>query len=269
MTISDVKNSTRIIKAVTLSLFGILSIWMLAAFVLLIISPGIIFKTERGINIIPDTSIGWEMIYFRNNNDKQIEVLYADNPDSNVVVMYLHGNSGRIMNQFNDLTTKYDVYSPAYPGFHGSEGEPNTKSVTETAEYAYNKLGEMGYSADNIIIYGHSLGGSAATYVSSNHPESPLLLLNVFDSIQSMCQRSYSIFCIFSGSILPSHEYASNIQGKVHQYHYDQDPVVPYAEGQKLFEAIPSSDKEFTTIHGYNHNDPEIPLVDMVATLID
>ncbi len=173
--------------------------------------------------------------------------------------MYLHGNTSRLAHFFPELIKEFNVLSPAYPGYHESEGKPTVDSVYETAFLVYEWLVQKnGFPENKIMILGHSLGGSPAIYLASKKPQAKqLVIINIFSSIQSMRFRQYSIFCGFSGHISNSAEQAREVAIPVRHFAYPRDLDIPFAENEKLFQFFTKSrDKKFFTLDGYTHSYP-------------
>jgi pimeloyl-ACP methyl ester carboxylesterase len=175
------------------------------------------------------------------------------------VILYLHGNAGRLDNVINSFTEKSNIYfvSPAYPGYHESEGSPSVDNVYQTAVDTYDWLVNTKKIPENkIIILGHSLGGSPATYLASQKPKAnKLVLINTFSSVQSMCSRQASFLCAFTGAIFNTAKNAENVTIAVRQFGYVGDTTIPPEEGKKLFEYFVSSkDKEFIELKEFTHS---------------
>jgi len=170
--------------------------------------------------------------------------------------LYLHGNTGRLAYFFPELIKKANILSPAYPGYHESEGKPSVDSVYETAFLAYEWLvHKKGFPENKITTLGHSLGGSPAIYLASKKSQAKqLVLINTFSSIQSLCFRQYSILCVFSGSVFNSAEQAKKVLLPVRHFAYCGDLDIPFEENQKLFQFFTKSkDKKFFVLDGYTH----------------
>jgi uncharacterized protein len=247
-------------------LFGIIGIviWLLFSFLLLSMSSGMIFKNHLSYNEIRPA--GYSLEFVTDQNDQDIDMWYFDNPNTDDIVLYLHGNAGRTPHFFETMGDNYDVLAPSYTGFGLSEGSPSVNGTYQTALLAYQWLKDTGYDDSNIIVFGHSLGGSAAIYLASKEQAiQKLVLVNTFDSMQSMCFNSYYIFCVFAGNIFNSAKYATSVTAPVRQFHYQNDNVVPYKNGQKLFTYFTATDdKEFVTLDKHTHSyfDLKVVLVD-------
>jgi esterase/lipase len=199
-----------------------------------------------------------------------IKKLTALAPQKQTFVIYLHGNSGRIphfFEQFSQYSQQHNlpltVVSPSYPGFGLSEGEPNTENVYDTGVKTYDWLISQGIEPSQIIVLGHSLGGSPAVYLASQRPQiAKLVLVNTFSSVTSMCFRQYSIFCSLSTGILNTAQSAKKVETKVRQFAYKNDDNVPFEEGKTLFNYFEKSkDKKFTELPGDTHSYFDMNLV--------
>jgi uncharacterized protein len=234
------------------TLLVLIIIWVVGSTYLFLTASSKVFLNERSKSLDFANS---QRAFVRNEKGQNIEILMNKKAGSTDVILYLHGNAGRTPVVFNGLSKFATTVSPSYPGYSQSEGEPNTKNVYEAAEIGYKWILDQGYKEEQIIVLGHSMGGSPAVYLASKHKNiKKLVLVNTFSSIQSMCFRSYSILCAFGGSMLNSYQNAKNVEGRVRQFHYQSDDTVPFDEGKKLFEAFKTSDKKFTTLSGETHN---------------
>jgi pimeloyl-ACP methyl ester carboxylesterase len=229
------------------------TLWLIGSFILFSVSPSLIFNNSVSISNQPD--YGHEQVFLKNKEGKNISVWFFEKPQSERVILYMHGNSGRITDFFEGFYNHGSIVSPAYPGYHESEGSPTTENVYETGVLTYDWLvNEKGVSPENIVIIGHSLGGSPATYLASQRSEAKkLILINTFSSIQSMCFRDYTIFCTFSGGLLNTAKSAENVNIPVRQFYYTNDEVVPADEGKKLFEYFKNEDKKLFELTGDTH----------------
>ena len=274
------KNIAKIgIKAVA-GLCSVIIIYLLLSAFLAVQSSSIIFKSDISwskINLLGNQT------FVKGKEGKQIEltsnvnletinykadILKNPNNAEYDFVIYLHGNAGRLDNIVTTLgsgsKSKLIVVSPAYPGYHESEGPTTTDNVYQTSVDTYNYLVDIkGIPESKISIFGHSLGGSPATYLASLKPNAKqLILVNTFSSIQSMCYKSYSIFCIFSGGTFNTAKSAEKVTIPVRQFHLKTDQTVPFEEGKTLFTYfINAKDKKFIELEKYTHSILDFDLI--------
>ena len=237
-------------------------LWVAASFYLLSQTSTLVFNNT--VSWAPVPNIGFEQNYVRNSKNENISLAYFPNSNKKEVILYLHGNAGRINDFFKDLTAQANVLSPAYTGYHESEGDPTPEKVYETARLAYDWLVNVkGYKENQITILGHSLGGSPSTYLASIRPQAKrLVLINTFSSIQSMCFRSYTILCGFTGGVFNSAENAKKVEIPVRQFGYKNDLTVPFDEGKTLYTYFEKSpDKKFIELDEFTHTFPNFKKV--------
>lgn len=105
---------------------------------------------------------------------------------------------------------------------------------------------------------GRSLGGAVCVDIAANSGARALILQNTFTSLPD---AAASIYWFLPVRWLMRNQYRSidkiaRYNGPVLQSHGDQDRIIPYALGQKLFSAAPGT-KRFYTIEGGDHNDAD------------
>jgi len=247
------------LKLMGLFIAGLLFFWLLGNTILILLSPQLLYNTKASYAVTPD--ILYEQIWLTDNKHRKIDLVWIPNANATQTVLYLHGNHGRLSHFFPQLHAEYNVLAPAYPGFHESTGSPSTKSIYSTALLAYDYLMEQGINQEDIIIFGHSMGGSPAVYTAAQRPAvGKLVLLNTFYNIFEMCWQEWNVFCTFSLPILNTAHYAPQVHNKLRQYHFINDDVVPYSQGEKLFTKFTGTqDKKFTTLEGdLTHSDVDV-----------
>jgi uncharacterized protein len=228
-------------------------LWLVISFYLYSQAASLVFNNK--ISLAPVPAYGYELDFVRNKAGQNVSMWYFPNPNTDKVVLYLHGNTGRIADYFINLRQYGTVLSPAYPGYHESEGSPSPENTLETAILAYDYLVNVKkFPEEKILIFGHSLGGSPATYLASQKPKAKkLLLVNTFSSVQSMCFRQYSIFCVFAGNIFNTANYAGEVKIPVRQFVYKTDLTVPPDEGRTLFTYFKNEDKKLVELDQFTH----------------
>ncbi len=112
------------------------------------------------------------MIVEKKINTGEVEINYAEGPDSGPPLLLLHGNSWRwqsFLSIIPVLSQRWHVFAPDFRG-HGNSGR-----VPES--YALdNYLDDTSFFIENlikepVIIFGHSMGGAVSFLVASQKPE--------------------------------------------------------------------------------------------------
>jgi uncharacterized protein len=242
---------------------GLIALWLLASMYLTSQASTLVFQNQVSWASIPEKNFpSYRLNWQKNKANQNLAIWEFDNPSTDQYLIYMHGNAGRLLNFFPELTKNFNVISPAYPGYSESEGSPSVDNVYETGVLTYDWLVSNGVPENKITIFGHSMGGSAATYLAKQKPKAKqLVLVNTFSSVQSMCIRQYGPLCVFSGGIFNSALNAKDITIPVRQFAYEGDTTIPFEENQKLFDAMGSKDKTFTKIGGFTHSYPDFSLI--------
>lgn len=146
-----------------------------------------------------------------------------------------------------------------YRGYGLSEGSfPSEAQLYEDAQAAWNYLrSEKEISAEEIVIYGESMGGAIALNLAIDHPEaSSLIMQSSFTSMVEAIKhrpasRLFPIKLMLSEQF-NSLEKISTVQMPVLFLHGSDDSVVPANMSQELYAAAPPP-KEILIIPGAEH----------------
>ena len=197
-----------------------------------------------------------------------IESLRFVNYPGKKIAFYCHGNGGNIATRqyVVNLMSKFklNTFIFDYRGFGNSHGKPTEVSVLEDALFAYDYLLTK-YKPEDIIIWGESLGGAAATFVASQRPCHKLVILSSFYSISHVINNNMDINKLLAVSIncmfinpdknIPSHEWMAKVRVPTVVVHSKEDEIIPWCSGEKLYNSCKSKDKMFILIKG-KHREP-------------
>jgi len=188
---------------------------------------------------------------------------YAGHEEAKGHALLLHGNGGnvtllaptiRILNRKHNLA----VLALDYRGYGKSEGKPSEAGILQDARAARKWLATKNKIAESdVILLGQSLGGGVAVDLASKDGCRALVLAGTFTSIPDVAQHRipYLPMKWLLATKMNSLEKIKNYRGPLLMSHGDADEVVPYEQGQKLFAACPSENKQFITNVGGKHND--------------
>ncbi|MFC1677201.1 alpha/beta hydrolase [Planctomycetota bacterium] len=143
-----------------------------------------------------------------------------------------------------------------YRGYGNSKGKPSEEGTYSDAAAAYRWLTEVKkISAENVIIFGKSLGGSIAAQLATKAAAQALVLENAFTSYIDIGRKFYPYLPVrlFARYSYPTINYIKDIDMPVMIIHSQNDEVVPFELGEKLYEQA-NEPKEFVKIYG-KHND--------------
>jgi uncharacterized protein len=201
-----------------------------------------------------------EEVWLRTEDGIRINAFYRANPASKQVLLWFHGNAENIGYDLDHLRTfakiGVSVFAVDYRGYGKSEGKPDEAGVYHDADAAYDYLIQRRhFGAEDIIIYGHSLGGAVAVDLASRRPCGGLIVQSSFTSLRAMARRMFRLPLIeyAAKSRFDSIDKIRNVHAPILIVHGTRDEVVPFAMGQQLFAAAPEP-KGFYSIDGAGHN---------------
>ena len=243
---------------------GLIFLWLMMCYAVRTVAGMIVFREERSFSRVPN--LPYEQIFVKNSNDESLDFWWLPNPHSHEAILYLHGNSGRLPHFFPPLSKNYNVLAPSYPGFGLSEGSPTEENVYETAELAYKWLLKRGFKENQIIIWGHSLGGSPAINLAMKYPNrKKLVVVNSFSSMKNISKHRSPFLSVFlDHATFNSMKDAEKVEGNVVHFCYRHDKTIPFEDGRRLFGSFKTQDKKFFELQGDTHE-----FFDVESTLRD
>ena len=199
-------------------------------------------------------------------------------------VMFCHGNSGNISHRsyIVDICKKLELnlFIFDYRGFGRSSHRPTKRNLKKDGEAAYKFLSDhKNIEADNIIVWGESLGGFVAIWTASKFPCRSLILLSTFSGLddaivnyfepglkQSLAY-GYSSLVGMRYDIMPSRNYIRKVKCPVVIAHSKEDDIIPYRCAKILYNNISHNYKTLVTIKG-KHSSPIIKYEDLDKILM-
>jgi alpha-beta hydrolase superfamily lysophospholipase len=198
----------------------------------------------REINLRPDENHNLNIVQFFPKQKSQ------------GIVLYFHGNMTNIERyaQYAPAFTKnnYEVWMIDYPGYGKTTGKRSEQTMYDDALFLY-QLAIKKTSAENIILYGKSLGTGVASYLASVIPCRQLILETPYYSMTSMTRHYVPIYP--AGLLrysFPGFQYLKKVNAPVTIFHGTSDEVIPYSQSMKLKKELP--DINLITVPNGKHN---------------
>lgn len=174
------------------------------------------------------------------------------------VVLYFHGNKKNISwyEKYAPYFTRegYELWMIDYPGYGKSTGELSEATLYQWAEVLY-RFARSRFPAQQLIIYGKSMGTGIAAYLASRDSCQQLILETPYYDFPSVVRQYLPIYPV--GTLLhyqfPTHQYLTRTRVPVTILHGDRDGVVWYKNAKKLQKEFKAGDT-LVTIQGGSHN---------------
>lgn len=252
-------------------------------------------------HLLPESQILESERFDEISDPEEVRKFYDDSlRNGKTIMLYLHGNTGsrgrdhRIELYKVLRSLDYHVIAFDYRGYADSSPAILTKTgVVSDALAVYRHVIKLADGRSPVFVYGHSLGTAVSSQLVSNlcleghDPPKGLILESPFNNIYDEIKKhpmSYpwrkmpAFDWIFTGNLakndvgFASDAVISNIHIPIIIFHAEDDLVVPYELGQKLYETAlekrpknfkPIQFVPFSYVHGYGHKyiyaAPEMP----------
>lgn len=195
----------------------------------------------------------------------------ASGPEQGITILYSHANAedlGSIypwckflskMLQVNLLAYDYTGYGMAY-----DEGDPSENHCYADIDAAYDYLrSDLGVPAQNIVLYGRSLGSGPSCYLASKtanvkrltEDDGPVGGVILHAPFLSVYRVVVDTGCTVYGDKFPNIDFAPMIGSPVILVHGRSDQIVPFHHSERLFAALqPQCQAKPLFIDGMGHN---------------
>jgi len=198
----------------------------------------------------------YESVYIVTSDQLKIHGWFIPAPNATKTLLMLHGNAGNISHRLDALLTFHrlglNILIIDYRGYGLSEGHPSEAGLYQDAAAAFRYLqDERGIAAEDIIVFGHSLGGSVAAWLAARQSPGALIVESSFTSAEDMAAEMYWFLPARRLTRLgyKTLENIENITCPVLIIHSRDDEVAPFHHGQQLFAAAPQP-KRFLVLRG-------------------
>jgi len=177
------------------------------------------------------------------------------------VILWCHGNAGNVTHRAENMRLLVerglDVFIMDYRGFGRSQGRPSEKGIYRDVDAAYRYLiRERSVPADQMVVFGRSLGAAVALHLALCRPVAGLILESAFESGPAMAR----VICpwlplsLAMRSRFDNVSRISELEVPLLMTHGEEDGLVPIRQGRMVFAVAPEP-KEFFTIANAGHND--------------
>ena len=175
-------------------------------------------------------------------------------------VLYFHGNGGSFANRTERmrkyLARGYGLVMMTYRGYGGSDGTPSERANVSDAKTVYDALRSSGIPAEEIVLYGESLGSGIAVQVAAERPVAGVILDAPYTSIVDLAGLHYPwlparFLMTDRYETLPA---ARRVTAPVLVVHGEADDIIPVDMGREVAAAV-AGPSQVATFPGAGHSD--------------
>ncbi len=221
-----------------------------------------IYYPDSSFDTFPaDWHLNYDEVYFDTEDDTRLHGWFFPLKGDTPVILFCHGNAGNISHRLENISLLLDqnlqVFIFDYRGYGKSNGRPSEAGLYRDGLAAYDFLLKIKHiPPERIVLFGRSLGASAAIEISLKRDVRSIIIESAFTSTKEMAKTMF-LFNVFAFLLPPNYNNLEKIaQVSVPKLiiHGENDKIVPFSMGQKLFDAA-SQPKYFFPIRRAGHND--------------
>jgi len=198
------------------------------------------------------------------SGDATINALFYKLPDAPDVILLSHGNAGNLDHRIDKIKAMLDsgvsVLAYDYKGYGKSGGEPSVPGIVEDGIAAYDYLvKQKGYTPQNIVLYGESVGTGVTTEVARQRECKAIILESGFTSPERRAKEKIPPLNAYPGFLMlyPTLDNLDYVKGKhppLMLYAGKLDDMIPPHHTEEMFAAASEPKR---VVYGPNstHND--------------
>lgn len=242
-------------------LTGLVLGYILLVAVAYFMQTGMVYYPDREITLTPrDIGLHFEELTLTTKDNVSISAWYIPAESQRGVVLFCHGNAGNISDRldsiriFHDLNLSVLIFD--YRGYGKSTGSPTEEGTYIDAESAWDYLVHVrNISPEKIILFGRSLGSAVAAETALRRKAGAVIIESGFTSAPDLGQKIFPYLPVkaISRFQYSTKDKVSRISIPKLFIHSRQDEIIPFEQGEKLFDNA-SGPKEFLQIQG-GHNE--------------
>ncbi len=185
---------------------------------------------------------------------------------SGPTILFFHGN-GEIVEDYDDIGAEYlsigvNFLPVDYRGYGNSTGKPTVQAMMDDShailKYVKEWLSTGGYSGP-LFVMGRSLGSASAFELAANHEDEidGIIIESGFAYVIPLLKllgANIEKLGIKNEDITDNIDKVKSFKKPLLIIHAEQDHIIPFSDGQALFEASPSPVKKLLKIPKADHN---------------
>ena len=219
------------------------------------------FRPTKNMPYNPgNIGLEYEKVQLNTPDGVILSAWYVPAKNATAAILLCHANGGNMsyymdtIDIFNKLGLNCFIFN--YRGYGDSKGKTTEEGIYIDVQSAYDWLRtEKKTPAEDIIIFGRSLGGSVAAHLAANARVGGLIIESGFTSYADIAQKFYPYVPVrpFAKFRFDTMEYIKKVKCPILFIHSRSDEIIPFEFSLRLYSAA-KGPKEFVEIFG-GHND--------------
>lgn len=206
--------------------------------------------------------ISGEEAFFDGTQGQRLHGWVYRMPSCKYWILFSHGNAGNITIRTTMISLMLkagaSVFAYDYQSYGKSTGSPSIEGVCDDAVSAFDYLVEqLNVPAENIVVYGESLGAAISSYVSGVRTCAGIVLQSGFLSLNRIAQEVMPLLRVYPSWMFPKLDSLKAMR-KPHPplliMHGTQDGLISSKHAQHLF-AHAIEPKKLVLFHNTTHAD--------------
>ena len=207
-------------------------------------------RLQRFLMYIPDTervapqAVGLtdvEEVSLRSKDGAVVLCWWSRPQPGKPTLLYFHGNAGSLASRSERFrlyqNQGYGLLMMTYRSYGGSTGTPAERANVSDGKSAYDWLVNQGIGAEDIVLYGESLGSGIAVQVAAAKPVGGVILDAPYTSMLALAELHYpklpSRFFMTDRYMSVAH--IAQVTAPLLIIHGERDVTVPASMGRELY----------------------------------
>lgn len=215
----------------------------------------------RQIQATPEViGLEFDSVTLTTSDNEQLDAWFVPADPARGALLFCHGNAGNNSHRLDSIRLFHELGLSVlifdYRGYGQSTGKPTEKGTYRDADAAWQYLVEQrGIRPEHIILFGRSLGASIAADLATRQAAAGVILESAFTSVPDVAAKFYPWLPVrwMSRYQYNTRKQLADIHSPVLIVHSRDDEIIPYSNGEHLFETA-NEPKQFLELRG-GHND--------------